>query len=286
MGRMTKLAISCVLGMGILLLFGCGRPEPAPVPGPSLAAPAPDPGAAPAGDAPEPCRLSMGWDPWPPFHFIDHHGELTGFDVEIVSVLAEDVGCDLDFVRDSWVNLLAGVREGSISLVTGATQSPEREEYAHFSAPVRLEEFALFFRTGEEYRWSGASLAELLEQGMRVGITEAYDYGNDLNATLESDRFGAQVTRARFGEANVSRLMELEIDGFLEDHHAAQAMIRRLGLKADVQAHPMALGRVGEVRIMFSRVAVPEELAARIDESLLRLKASGAYAAVEARYFE
>lgn len=296
MRRATFLALACLLGVGILSLPGCGRQPAAPAPD---ATPRPvdspatlsavDPPATLSADGAQTaagCRLSMGWDPWPPFHFIDHGGELTGFDVEIVAMLADDLGCELEFVRDSWVKLLAGIKGGTISLVTGATMTPERQQYAYFSSPVRLEQFTLFIRAGEEARWSGMGMADLMEQEMRLGITEAYDYGPNINAVLEDERFSGQVLRARFGEANVSRLMELEIDGFLEDSHAARAMIRRLGLKSDVLAHPMGSVSESEVRVMLSRKAVPEELVSRFDNSLARMKESGAYAAIEAKYFD
>ena len=287
---MRALAKALVPVLVLLLLAGCGQRAEQPPPEPAAPAPAeavrqPEPEPKPEPVPAEACLLVMGWDPWPPFHFIDHAGELTGFDIELVKALAAEVGCELEFRRDSWVDLLAGIRSGQIHLVTGATKTPEREQYALFSAPVRFEEFALFVRAGEGARWLVGDIRDIMDAGMRLGVTEAYVYGDTLNAVLEDPAYGDRVKRARFGDANLARLMELEVDGFLEDRHAARAMIRRLGLEEEIRPLPVAIGKSTEVRIMFSREAVAPELVDRFDAALEAVRARGQYDSIESRYF-
>lgn len=268
-----------------LQLGGCSREGPTPDSADRAAATTAvqaDPDSTPSSD----CRLTMGWDPWPPFHYTGFGGELTGFDIELLQAMAADVGCELEFERDSWAALLAKVRDGGISLVTGATMTEARQAFAHFSAPVREEEFALFVRTGEARQWSGASLRALVEQGMRLGVTDAYVYGDAVQEVLDDPAHSRQVIRSRFGEANIGRLLDGEIDAIVEDVFAAATMIRRLGFEGAISRHPISLGSGGEVRIMYSKAAVPEELVARLDQSLARLRESGEYAALKGRYLD
>jgi polar amino acid transport system substrate-binding protein len=286
---MQPLAKAFAPALVLLLMMGCSPPaehvpsEPADA---TAEATGPDPAGRPEQAPGEPCSLVMGWDPWPPFHFIDHAGELTGFDIEIVEALAAEAGCELSFRRDSWAHLLAGIRSGEIHLVTGATMTPEREQYALFSAPLRYEEFALFVRAGEGARWLAGDFRSIMDAGMRLGVTEAYDYGTVLNQVLDEPAYGENIKRARFGDANLARLLELEIDGFLEDRLAAQAMIRRLGLEEEIRPLPLAMAGSSEVRIMFSRETVPVELVERFDAGLEAIRARGQYASIESRYFE
>jgi polar amino acid transport system substrate-binding protein len=268
-----------------LQIGACGRDAP-PEPRQAVS----DPPAA-AQDAavtrpPGDCHLTMGWDPWPPFHFTGFGGELTGFDVDLVSALAADVGCELAFERDSWATLLARVRDGNIDLVTGATMTPERQEFALFSEPVRREEFALFVRVGELGNWEAENLRELMERGLRLGITEAYVYDDSVEEILEDPAYADKVLRSRFGEANIGRLLDGEIDAFVEDVFAARTMIRRLGFEGAISRHRMKLGEGTDVRIMYSRSSVSSELVAGFDRSLVQLKESGDYDTLRQRYLE
>jgi polar amino acid transport system substrate-binding protein len=278
-----------LLIIGLVQLGACGREappadEPAdePVVSASEAAPTEEDATIPAGA----CQLTMGWDPWPPFHYTGFGGELTGFDVDLVRALAADTGCELDFERDSWAALLARVRDGNIDLVTGATMTPERQEFALFSEPVRREEFALFVRVGELGNWEAEDLRELMERGMRLGITEAYVYDDSVEEVLEDPAYADNVLRSRFGEANIGRLLDGDIDAFVEDVFAARTMIRRLGFEGAISRHRMKLGEGTDVRIMYSRSSVSSELVAGFDRRLAHLKESGDYDALRQRYLE
>jgi polar amino acid transport system substrate-binding protein len=232
------------------------------------------------------CQLTMGWDPWPPFHYTGFGGELTGFDIDLLRAMAAEAGCELAFERDSWASLISRIREGSIDLVTGATMTDSRRTFAHFSDPVRQEQFALFIRTGEANRWRGESLREMMEEGMRLGVTDAYVYDDSVHEILDDPDFAAQVVRSRFGEANLGHLLEGEIDAFVEDLYAATSMIRRLGFEGAISRHRLRLGDNTEVRIMYSKETVPEELVTRLNDSLARLKESGEYTDLQQRHLD
>lgn len=276
-----RLPARCVaVAIVLLLAAACGRDSPPPQPDgkPQATTPAEQPDSE--------CRLTMGWDPWPPFHYAGVGGEMAGFDAELVRAMARDAGCELDFERDSWATLLARVRDGSVDLITGATITEARSEFAIFSEPFREEEFGLYIRTGEAGRWSADTLRELMEQGFRIGVTDAYVYGDTVQELLDDPDLAAQVHDSRFGEANISRLLEREIDGFIDDVFAATTMIRRLGYESAISQHSMSLGPRGEVRIMYSQASVSPELVERLNESLANLKESGEYEAIERRYLD
>jgi polar amino acid transport system substrate-binding protein len=230
------------------------------------------------------CQLTMGWDPWEPYHYMDPKGQHQGLDFELVRAIAAEGGCRIDFERDSWANLLAKIRTGEIDLISGATLTPEREEYAWFSQPYRTERFALFVRSGDANRFTGDTLKALLAQGMRVGVTDAYIYGPAVQALQDDPAYAGQFVVAAVGETSATRLLDGVIDGFLEDIFVATSVLRRRGLEALVEEHPLQLETGGDVRLMFSRASVPAEEVERFNTGLERLRENGRYETIEGQY--
>ncbi len=230
------------------------------------------------------CRLTMGWDPYEPYHYMNPVGEINGLDVEIVSAIAADANCEVSFERDNWANLLQRIRDGSVDLISGATLTPEREAYALFSEPFRMETFALFVRAGGRDQYSGASLRELVDAGMKVGITDAYIYGDEVRAMQDDPAYADRFFPADLGETSASRMLDGEIDGFIEDIFVASSLIRRRGLENDIETHPVDIGGSNEVRLMFSRSSVDADFVTLFNQSLAHLRESGEYDKIRNRY--
>lgn len=270
-----RLMLLASLALGVV---GCQRPPE------SQETTAGEEATADAGSADVSCQLTMGWDPWEPYHYMDPKGQHQGLDFELVRAIAREAGCSVDFERDSWANLLASVRAGDIDLISGATLTPEREAYALFSEPYRTERFAMYVRAGDEDRYAGATLEEMLAEGMRIGVTDAYIYGPTVQALQDDPRYDDQFVIAAVGETSATRLLDGVIDAFLEDIFVATSVLRRRGLEKLVEEHPMTLESGGEVRLMFSRASVPDEVLARFDAGLRSLRETGRYEAIEGQY--
>ena len=281
-----RLATFAAATIFVLALSGCGRDSPEPAASPPTPAPTQDtaPASAPAPAEPTgmACALTMGWDPWEPYHYLEPGGEERGLDVELVQAIASRAGCEVDFVRDSWVNLLRRVADGEVDLISGATRTSERDAYALFSEPYRQEAFVLFTRTADAARFGGGTLADKLAAGMRIGVTDAFIYGDDVEALRDDPDFADQFISAEIGESNVTRLMNGDIDGFLEDRFVAAAILRRKGLEGDIAGDLVIAS--ADVRLMFSRASVEPELVERINDSMGALRGSGEFDAIQARY--
>ena len=273
-----RLAMLAALSLAVFGLSGCSQETPPPA---TSATDRPETAAPPPASEPS-CRLTMGWDPWEPYHYLDPAGEERGLDVELVSAIAASADCEIEFERDSWASLLRRVAAGEVDLVSGATQTPERDEYAQFSDPYRQEAFVLFTRSGGDDRFTGSTLAEMLTDGMRIGVTDGYLYGELVENLRDDPRFTEQFVVADIGETNATRLMNGEIDGFLEDRFVAAAVIRRRGLEDDVNAGLVISSN--DVRLMFSRASVDPTLIARFNESMAGLRRDGDFDAIQSRY--
>lgn len=283
-----RLATFAAATIFVLALSGCGRDSPEPAassstPAPTQdTAPVPEPAPAPTDPTEVACTLTMGWDPWEPYHYLEPGGEERGLDVELVRAIASHAGCEVDFERDSWANLLRRVADGDVDLITGATRTSERDAYALFSEPYRQEAFVLFTRTADAARFGSGTLGDKLATDMRIGVTDAYVYGDDVEALRDSPDFADQFISAEIGETNVTRLMNGDIDGFLEDRFVAAAILRRKGLEADIAGDLVIAS--SDVRLMFSRASVDPGLVERINDSMGALRGSGEFDAIQARY--
>lgn len=231
------------------------------------------------------CRLDVGWDPWEPYHYLAAGGELQGLDVELIESLAERAGCELEFVQGSWHGLLRLLRAGELDVMMGATRIPEREEYAIFSEPYRSETFRLYVLDSEAENYRGRTLPQLMDDGFRLGVTSGYYYGDEVSDLIENPEYDNQVLEAAVGELNFTRLIDLQIDGFLEDAFVAAAIARRRLDSARVQ--PLE-GEVssGEVTFMFSRNSVDPAIVERFDAALAGLRESGRHRQLLDRYLE
>ncbi len=231
------------------------------------------------------CELVMGWDPYEPYQFADLDGNVRGLDIELVQEMASQAGCSLSFSQKDWAGLLADLRDGKVSILAGASRIAERESYALFSKPYRKESFALYVRAGEADNWQAETLAELVAPpvNMRIGITDGYLYGVDVDKLLDDANLGKKFTSAPFSEAHAANLMEKRIDGMLEDPFVATAMIRRKALSDFIIRTGMQID-TGEVALMFSKASVSSDTVAAFDAALEAMRKDGRYDAIIKRY--
>lgn len=71
---------------------------------------------------------------WAPFEFIDENGNLTGFDVELVSLIGEKVGKNFVAKNIAWDTIFAGLLNGQYDgVASGVTVTEERKQTIDFS---------------------------------------------------------------------------------------------------------------------------------------------------------
>lgn len=229
------------------------------------------------------CELAVGWDPWEPYQYADADGTVRGLDVEIADLLATDVGCELKYVRGEWGQLLGQLRDGDVHMLLAGTVLPEREAYAQFSDPYREEAFAVFVRGDSLEKLNSMDILELAEAGHKVGITEGYFYGEEINEKAYSGPLATSFIPAPFAELNYWRLLDGTTDALLDDPFVGVSVIRRKGWENRIVRHPQVL-RSGTVSLMFSRASVDAEQVQRFNDALARRKADGSIDRIIGKY--
>lgn len=233
----------------------------------------------------EPCRLVMGWDPWEPYHFAGARGEVQGLDIDLVRAIAAGADCEIELQQGNWASLIQLVQAGELDLLTGATHTDERAEFAWFSEPYREERFQLFVRAEDADRYTGRDLEDLLEQDFRVGVTQGYIYSPEISTLQAEPLWSEQFVDAAVGELNFTSLMDHRIDGFLEDPFVAAAIQRRRGWD-DIIAPLDLVYSSGPVHLLFSKATVDRETVAAFDRSLQELRENSEYDAIRKRYLQ
>ncbi|RTE87825.1 transporter substrate-binding domain-containing protein [Lysobacter sp. N42] len=226
----------------------------------------------------------MGFDAWEPYQYMDVGNEVMGIDIELARHVTQAMGCELEYVQATWLELLQGVEEGTIDMLVGASKTEERESYAYFSNMYREESFALFVRQGEQHRYADfETLGDFVDAGYKLGIVNQYYYGDSVQAITESANYQEQISGAMISELNLARLIDQDVDGILEDERVGLSMIRRKGLSEYVtESHINTVA--SPIFAMFSRESVNEELIEEFNRELAVVHANGTYAEIVARY--
>ncbi len=267
-----------LLSIGLALgLAACGDSAPPPTESANTS-PAPQPAPTPPA-----CELVMGWDPWEPYQYEIAGGQVFGLDVDLATAVAHNADCTISFQKGSWRDLLQQLEAGDIDLLAGATRTPDREAFAHFTRPYRDEEFLLFVRADRLEALSDKGLEELMADGLRLGVIEDYLYGESLAAYQDDAAHADQFVYSAMAETNIAKLTEGEVEGIIEDKYVGAAIIRHKNLFDEVSTHPLRFSNT-TVSFMVSRAAVDQDTFERIDSSVGELLESGAVAKVLAQY--
>ena len=107
---------------------------------------------------------------WPPFNF-SKHGEVQGFSIDYMDLLAKKVGLSVEYVTGpTWDQFLGRMRDGSLDVMLDIVKTPEREEYLLFTKPYADNPNAILSKRDAPY----LSLRELF--GKTVAVTKGFFY--------------------------------------------------------------------------------------------------------------
>lgn len=229
------------------------------------------------------CQFTMGFDVWEPYQYIGLGKAVKGMDIELVQMVADKLNCGITYRQDSWGNLLNLLKAGKIDMVLGASITDERKAFALFSEPYRSEEFLLYIRAEDVHKHRQASVVDFVLDNNKIGTIGEYYYGNELSSLMDDEKYGKQFQPVFMGEINLARLLDGDIDGFLEDSFVGASLVRRKGLAKYITPHQAKIS-TGDVYVMFSRATVAPEKVNQFNQALIELKNNGDYDRLVSKY--
>ena len=224
------------------------------------------------------CKLTLGYDSWEPYQYLDVGNQVRGLDIEILLMVAERMPCKIEYAQGSWVDLLSRMRKGEIDVLLGASKTSKREQFALFSVPYRTEQFALYVREDDKASRRLTSFNEFIAQDKKLGVVGDYFYGNKLSDLRDKDE-DKHFVDAIISEMNIARLLDENIDAFLEDSIVGASMIRRKGLSSLIVPHGLSI-TTGDVYVMFSRKSVSPVTLANFNRHLKKVVESDDFEAL------
>ncbi len=97
-------------------------------------------------------KLSIATSPdFPPFEYLDDNGNVVGIEIDILNLICEELGVELEINQIDFENVLPGLQTGKFDVgVSGITITEKRQKNALFTAPYCLAAQAIVVVEGSE----------------------------------------------------------------------------------------------------------------------------------------
>jgi len=199
-------------------------------------------------------------------------GDLTGYDVEVVEAVADELGVEVEFQETQWDAIFAGLDAGRFDVIANQVSiTPEREADYAFSAPYTVSPGVIVVNEGDD---SISSLSDL--EGKRTAQSLSsnwYQLAEDNGAQVEAVEGWAQaVTLLRQGRVDATINDSLT---FL-DYEKTEGGDTGLAVAAQTE---------DEARNAFAFRKGSDTLVEAFDQALQSLRADGTLAAISREYF-
>ncbi len=115
---------------------------------------------------------------WPPLEFVDN-GVLTGFEVELVPLIAEKVGVSMEVKNIPWDTIFAGLANGAYDgVASGVTVTEERKAVMTFSTTILEVGQVVIIRTKDKAKIKGIEDLSGKKIGVQIGTTGDFALDN------------------------------------------------------------------------------------------------------------
>ncbi|MDI9245391.1 transporter substrate-binding domain-containing protein [Marinobacter sp. CHS3-4] len=216
-------------------------------------------------------KIVLASGDWPPY--LGEQYPDGGFAARIITEAFELEGIEVEYIYLPWSRALASVRtpEVQASAVWSCTES-RAVDYL-YSAPLLPYQYVFYHRADMAFDWD--SLSDL--QGLSVGLTQDYSYGEILSAAIEDGVIFGDVTTS--DSANFKKLLLGRIDLFPMDPVVGEAMINEeFRPQADkLTFHPKPLRRAFYHLVFDRESETAPQLIERFNRGLQTLRQNGRY---------
>jgi polar amino acid transport system substrate-binding protein len=220
------------------------------------------------------CKLSLGWQNWPPYQYKDQNKQITGLDIELVRAISKEINCELKLIEMPWERLLRSNKLGNIKMTASTTKTIERAKSGHFSLPYRKEQMVLF--TLKEQQFNIHSIEQLRILAFKLGLRKAVSFGPEFDLLVNDPHFNQSIQFVTNAKQNIQKVQRNRLDGFADDFVATTALLKSLGVNELFEVQPINIFST-DLHIMFSKRSVDKAIVERFNQGLRTLQTNGKY---------
>lgn len=229
-----------------------------------------------ASICPEPIRV--GFDDWAPYAWNDPSGKAVGLDVDMLTLVANHLGCKLIFSHMPAKRAHQMLKLGTLDMMMGASYMQEREVYADFSDSYRNEEIKLFVKSEMASRIKIEKWSDIMTKQLKL-LAPVYGwYGQDyLQSKNELIRQGLLVISPNTAQS-VQMLAYNRGDILIGD---AISLPYVASLSENIALTPLAfLVDSNKIHFLLSKKTNNPILLTEVNRAILALSSRGALARV------
>jgi ABC-type amino acid transport substrate-binding protein len=227
-------------------------------------------------------RITIGTEGvYPPFTFLDDHGQITGYDVEVVKAIAKRTGFEVTFVPTPWDSMFLALDSRKFDGVANQiARTPAREQKYAFSGSYLVSGAQVIVR-GDRAGSFSHGLADL--KGLKVGTGVGSNYSKLLEDFNGRNGNGIDL---KYYDGNLTTVLQDIVAGRLDatfnDRLTVGYNVSKLGLNVKLVGAP-----VDHVpaHFVFRKDAQGEALARQFDQGLEQLRKDGSLARLSQKWF-
>ncbi len=155
----------------------------------------------------------------PPVSFVDKNGKRTGFAVEVIKMMAKDMGVKLKLLDYDWKGLIPAVRSGKADfLAADMTPNAKRTLVLNFTQPYLYSDVVLYSKKKKSFKtWQDAC-----KKGVTIGVVQ----GSSNVGLLKSACSAATVKEYAGGGPAVAQAVNSDrVDAAINDQASAAGYV-------------------------------------------------------------
>ncbi|MBD5782204.1 basic amino acid ABC transporter substrate-binding protein [Pelagicoccus sp. NFK12] len=212
---------------------------------------------------------------YPPFEMTNEAGEIVGFDIDLIKAIAADQGLSLEFRDMDFDSLVPAVQGGNIDIAaSGMSITPLRLQQVAFTDPYI--EAGLVVAVGPQAT-KVRGVDDL--KGLRIAVQQGTTGAAKAEALLAAKSVGSVKYFPNVSVA-MMELLNGGVDAVINDKPVTEAFVARHPGKIKIVGDTLASDQYG-----FALAKGREELLAKLNAGLAKVKADGTWDQLSAQYF-
>lgn len=231
------------------------------------------------------CVKTVRWSDDPPFFIENKDKTVGGIDAEVAQVILQKMNCKISFRKLPWARALLQLENGSLDILTGVYQNPERQRFAYFSSVPIISPNILFVRSSEIEKWKFDKLSDILETNFKLGTQINVSYSSEYDELIKNPKFIKNKTSVSNRISLWKMLATSRIDGVIADELTGLIELKELGFENSIERSKLIVSE-SPAFSAFSKKSVNLDFVREYDLVLGSLIKDGTYKKIIHKYVD